>query len=204
MGGKLMTREDYEKIVTDRLVFGRPAAQIAEEIGRKDTVVFNVLKAFNITKEQDWPCAIAVLTNQNFPLSVFTWAGEKLGIDLPPSLEAAYNNRLAHARKAQAEREKAANAENIAAQQQDVMPADQPEPPKSEKPDNTSLYLLKLLEAINQQNELLEQLMDAVIPKYVGDLKDNINANCDSLFTQIKDNGDKLEAIKINSRKRGL
>ena len=46
--------------------------------------------------------------------------------------------------------------------------------------------------------------MDAVIPKYVGDLKDNVNANCDSLFNQIKDNGEKLEAVKINTRKRGL
>jgi len=204
MGGKLMTREDYEKIVTERLVYGKPATKIAEELGRKDTVVFNVLNAFNITKEQDWPRAIATLTNQNFPLSVFTWAGEKLGIDLPPTLEVAYNNRLAHARKAQAERENAAKAENTVAQQRDVMPAAQPEPPKPEKPDNTALYLLRLLEAINQQNELLSQLMDAVIPKYVADMKDNINANCDCLFNQIKDNGETLEAIKINSRKRGL
>lgn len=199
-----MTREDYEKIVTERLVYGKPATKIAEELGRKDTVVFNVLNAFNITKEQDWPRAIATLTNQNFPLSVFTWAGEKLGIDLPPSLEIAYNNRLAHAKKAQAERENAKKAENAVAQQRDVIPAAQPEPPKPEKQDNTALYLLRLLEAINQQNELLSQLMDAVIPKYVADMKDNVNANCDCLFNQIKDNGDRLEAIKINTRKRGL
>ena len=40
MGGRLMTNEQYDQIVSDRLVFGKPAKQIAEEIGRKETVVF--------------------------------------------------------------------------------------------------------------------------------------------------------------------
>ena len=204
MGGKLMNAEKYEKIVTDRLVFGKPAKQIAAELGIGETAVFTALSAFNDVKEQNWNHALAMLTNQNVRIGLFEWASERLGIELPQSLTAAYNQRLA--KMAQLNRERRARQKADEAPEPTVEPEEEPTPelPKPEKPDNTSLYLLKMLEAINQQNELLSQLMDAVIPKYVGDLKDNVNANCDTLFNQIKDNGDRLEAIKINTRKRGL
>lgn len=204
MGGKLMNAEQYEKIVTDRLVFGKPAKQIAAELGIGETAVFTTLSVFNDVKEQNWSHALAMLTNQNVRIGLFEWASERLGIELPQSLTAAYNQRLA--KMAQLNRERRARQKADEAPEPTVEPEEEPTPelPKPEKPDNTSLYLLKMLEAINQQNELLSQLMDAVIPKYVGDLKDNVNANCDSLFNQIKDNGEKLEAVKINTRKRGL
>ena len=193
-----MTAEQYEKIVTDRLVFGKPAKQIAQEIERKETVVFNVLDAFSVVKEQDWNRAIALLTNQNFPLAVFNWAGERLNTQLPPSLEAAYNQRC--------EKNAKINRERYAKQKgkETPPPVEAPPQPVEKKEDNTVLYLLELLKAVKEGNELLSELMDAVIPKFVADLKDNVNANCDSLFNQIKDNGDRLEAIKINTRKRGL
>lgn len=204
MGGKLMNAEKYEKIVTDRLVFGKPAKQIAAELGIGETAVFTALSAFNDVKEQNWNHALAMLTNQNVRIGLFEWASERLGIELPESLKAAYNQRLV--KMAQLNRERRARQKDGEAPEPAEEPEEEqkPETPKPEKPDNTSLYLLKMLEAINQQNELLSQLMDAVIPKYVGDLKDNVNANCDSLFNQIKDNGEKLEAVKINTRKRGL
>ena len=84
-------------------------------------------------------------------------------------------------------------------------PEQSPEPqPEPKKEDNTGLYLIKLLEAVNRQNELLEQLYDVVIPKWVGDMKDNVNCNSDVLSQSLKRIDDKLEAIKINVRKRGL
>lgn len=194
-----MTAEQYEKIVADRLVFGKPAKQIAQELERKETVIFNVLDAFGVVKEQDWNRAIALLTNQNFPLSVFTWAGEKLGVELPPSLEAAYKQRCERAAKMSRER--------YAKQKAEKEPAPEPAPepkPEPKKEDNTALCMLKLLEAVNRQNELLEQLYDVVIPKWTGDMKDNVNVNADMLNRSLKRIDDKLEAIKINVRKRGL
>ena len=193
-----MNAEQYEKIVTDRLVFGKPAKQIAQEIERKESVVFNVLDAFGVVKEQDWNRGIALLTNQNFPISVFNWAGEKLGVELPPSLESAYKQRCEKSAKASRERYAKQKDKEV------PPPVEAPTKPVEKKEDNTVLYLLELLKAVKEGNELLSQLMDAVIPKYVADMKDNINANCDTLFNQIKDNGDRLEAIKINTRKRGL
>lgn len=193
-----MTAEQYEKIVTDRLVFGKPAKQIAQELERKETVVFNVLDAFGVVKEQDWNRAIALLTNQYFPISVFNWAGERLGVELPPSLEAAYKQRCE--KNAKISRERYAKQKG----KETPPPVEAPPQPVERKEDNTVLYLLELLKAVKEGNELLSQLMDAVIPKYVADMKDNVNANCDTLFNQLKDNGDKLEVVKNNTRKRGL
>jgi len=204
-----MNTADYEKIVTDALVFGKPVKQIAVELERKDTVVFNVLNAFNATKEQDWDRAVTLLTTQNFPLSVFTWAGEKLGLELPPSLEVAYKQRCERAAAMSRERYAKQKAEKEPAPKPAPKPAPEPVPesepePEPKKEDNTGLYLIKLLEAVNRQNELLEQLYDVVIPKWTGDMKDNVNVNADMLNQSLKRIDDKLEAIKINVRKRGL
>ena len=201
MGGRAMNTEMYEKIVTDALVFGKPVKQIAAELERKDTVVFNVLSAFNATKEQDWDRAATLLTTQNFPLSVFTWAGDKLGIALPPRLEVAYKQRCERAAAMSRERYAKQKAEKEPAPVQTPEPLPEPEPKKE---DNTALCMLKLLEAVNRQNELLEQLYDVVIPKWTGDMKDNVNVNADMLNQSLKRIDDKLEAIKINVRKRGL
>lgn len=196
-----MNTADYEKIVTDALVFGKPAKQIAQELERKETVVYNVLDAFGVVKEQDWNRAIALLTSQNFPLSVFTWAGEKLGVELPPALEVAYKQRCERAAAMSRERYAKQKAEKEPAPVQTPEPLPEPEPKKE---DNTGLFLIKLLEAVNRQNELLEQLYDVVIPKWTGDMKDNVNVNADMLNQSLKRIDDKLEAIKINVRKRGL
>lgn len=193
-----MNTADYDKIVTDRLVFGKPAKQIAEEIGRKDSSVFNVVSAFNAVKDQDWNRCIALVTNQGLPLSLMSWAGERLGIEIPPSVAAAYEER----KKAAAQLSREAYAKQKG--KETPPPVEAPPQPVERKEGNTVLYLLELLKAVKEGNELLSQLMDAVIPKYVADMKDNVNANCDTLFNQLKDNGDKLEVVKNNTRKRGL
>lgn len=197
MGGKPMNNELYEKVVTDRLVFGKPAEQIAKDIERTDSTVYCVVKAFEAVRDQDWGRAIEQLSNHNTPLSPYEWAAKKLGIELPASLGTAYEERMRKAATAKRElKERRA--------QQEAEKATEPikEAPKPE--DNTALYLLKLLEAVNKQNELLEQLYDVVIPKWTGDIKDNINCNCDVLSQSLKRIDDKLEAIKINVRKRGM
>ena len=64
-----------------------------------------------------------------------------------------------------------------------------------------TVYFCRLLEEIQKQNELLAQLLDVVIPKYVSDIKDNINANSDAQTQALKPI---LETIATNTRKRGL
>ena len=76
----------------------------------------------------------------------------------------------------------------------------EPEKPATEG-KNESVYFCRLLEEIQRQNELLEQLIDVVIPKYVSDVKDNLNANFDAQTAEIKKG---LDAVAANTRKRGL
>lgn len=78
---------------------------------------------------------------------------------------------------------------------------EQPKEPAAKQ--NEELYLVKLIEALVKQNELIEQLMDVVLPKYVGDLKDNINANTDLMSERLKNCESRLEKIAVNTRKRG-
>ena len=197
MGGKPLNSELYEKVVTDRLVFGKPAAQIAKEIERTDSTVYCVVKAFEAVRDQDWDRAIEQLSNHNTPLSPYEWAAKKLDIELPASLGTAYEERMRKAVTAKRDlKERRAS--------QETEKAEEPIKEEPKKEDNTALYLLKLLEAVNKQNELLEQLYDVVIPKWTGDIKDNINCNCDVLSQSLKRIDDKLEAIKINVRKRGM
>ena len=196
----MTTVEKYEKIITDRLVFGKPIKQITAELECSNTFVFNVVNVFNATKEQDWNRAQALIANQAVPLMAFEWAAERLGVKLPPILSQVYEERKARIR----ERDRAKTQQK----KDDVQPEEQPQKPeceqKAEKSDNTGLYLIKILETLAKQNELLEQLMDVVIPKNVQDVKDSLNANSDMLRDGIKDCKDTLEGIKINTRKRGL
>ena len=76
--------------------------------------------------------------------------------------------------------------------------------PPAQQDDNNRLFFIRMLENMVKLNELMEQLMDVVIPKYVGDMKDNLNVNADVICERLKNCEDKLEAIKANTRKRGL
>ena len=193
------TREKYEKVITDRLVFGKPVKQITTELECSSTFVFNVVNVFNATKEQDWNRAQALIANQAVPLMAFEWAAERLNVTLPPILSRVYEERKARVR----ERYRANVQQEKDVEQQEEQPQKQ-EKEEDKRSDNTGLYLIKILEALARQSELLEQFMDVVLPKNVQGLKDSINANSDMLRDGIKDCKDTLEGIKINTRKRGL
>ena len=202
MGGKALNSEMYEKIITDRLVFGKPATQIAQSLEKNAASVSAVVQAFEGVRDSDWDKCIQVINAYKAPLSLFAWAAQRLDTELPPTLEAAYEERKARKREYDLQKRQQAETPKAApAPASEFEPIPEPEPKKE---DNTGLYLIKLLEAVNRQNELLEQLYDVVIPKWVGDMKDNVNCNSDVISQNLKRIDDKLEAIKINVRKRGL
>ena len=91
-----------------------------------------------------------------------------------------------------------------AAKMAEAQKAPEPVLPPASQDDNNRLFFIRMLENMVKLNELMEQLMDVVIPKYVGDMKDNLNVNADVICERLKSCEDKLEAIKANTRKRGL
>lgn len=179
------TINDYEQIMLRR-AYGMGNNAIARDLELAPNIVSGVLNAFDAVKAANWDRCCELITKWRLSLELFKWAASKTGVELPEAVISAYKNRLS------ADKEKAASKK--------------PVEPISDRitTENERIFTLKMLEYMAKTNELLEQFMDVVMPKYCGDLKDNVNANCDIICERLKSCEDKLEAIKANTRKRGL
>lgn len=191
MARKTMTKADYEKIINGRLIFGKSVGKVAEEIDCGEDTVTAVTNAFTACQRRDWKRAAELIEKRRQSLDMFAWCCEKLEIEMPRELRDAYE------RACEANRQY-----NLARNQKKAAVKQEPDPPAPAT--NDALYFCKLLEALNRQNELLTQLMDVVLPKWIGDLKENNNVNTDLLNKQLQLIDQKVECIKVNTRKRGL
>lgn len=189
MGRKLGV-EDWEKIVLNR-AFGMNNAKNATDAGVSTASVTSTLAAFDATKERDWAKACNVITTYDTTLEVFEWAAKKTGTTIPATVKAAYDKWLDERRQKR--------LADVKQQEAATAPAE-----KSQDDINTIKAIMMLMQTVSKQNELLESLMDVVIPKYVGDIKDNLNANFDVLNQSAKGCEDRMEGIKIALRKRGM
>ena len=179
------TVNDYEQIMLRR-AYGMGNNAIAKDLGLAPNIVSGVLNTFDAVKNSNWDRCCELITKWRVSIELVKWAASKTGVELPETVISSYNDRLI------ADRAKKANK----------TPAE-PAPDRITA-ENERIFTLKMLEYMAKTNELLEQLMDVVMPKYCGDLKDNVNANCDIICERLKNCEDKLEAIKANTRKRGL
>lgn len=204
---KKINESDFERIILSHM-FGMKKRAIAEEIGCGTATVERVLKAYEIVKTEDTEAAMDY-AKHGYSVNYLEYAAKKFGTVVPQQVievanaykeeQAAMQRERTAAKKKPAE-ESLPVEENLPA---DVHIVAEPykELPKAQ--NNDILYLCKILEALAKTNELLETLMDVVIPKYVNDLKDNINVNADILSEQLKNSDAKLEKVVINTRKRG-
>ena len=186
MARKQLKREDYERIVTERLVFGTTIEKVAELVGCGQTSVVNVTTGFKAVQDKDWQRVIGMIARKECPFEAIRWAAEKCGTELPGNVMAAWENMYGVPKK----------------------PAPAPAPPAQTPaaPDHweeIKFLLQTLIGAVKQQNELLEQLYDVVLPKWVGDIKDNVNVNSDQQTQALKRIESLVEAVKINTRRRG-
>ena len=186
-----LTPAEWEKIVINR-AFGMSTEENAKAMELTRSGVRNVLNAFDCVKEQDWARACNLIVSRTMNIEVFKWSAEKCGVELPEIVVKAYEDYKA---KRRAEK---------AAKMAEAQKAPEPVLPPAQQDDNNRLFFIRMLENMVKLNELMEQLMDVVIPKYVGDMKDNLNVNADVICERLKSCEDKLEAIKANTRKRGL
>lgn len=189
--GKKLGPAEWEQIVMNR-TYGMNNAKNAETVGVSTASITSTLAAFDAVKDQDWAKCCNIIVTYDTGIEVFNWAGQKTGRQIPPIIQQSYEKWREEKRR----------------QNLDALKAKEEQEKKSEpvKPqtDKTALMLGQIKAALDKQNELLESLLDVVIPKYVGDLKDNINVNCDVLNQSAKSCDDKLEAIKLAFRKKGL
>lgn len=186
MGEKIrLSKEEMEGIVYKRNVFHSPISELSVMYNRSDTTISACLKAFDLVRDAAWEEAAHAIGEKSIPNYMLQWAAEYLNAIVPDAVNEAYKRTL---EKQRAERAALKKPQN------ETAPI---------KQDNDKLYFIKILEALIKQNELLESLIDVVIPKYVCDLKDNLNVNTDILSEHSKKQSNLLEAIKVNTRKRG-
>ncbi len=191
MGLKLKA-EQYECIVTERLAFGTPVEKVANMLNCGKTSVNNISAMFKAVQDGDWDRVCKIISQRQCPFDAIQWAADKCGVELPQKVLDEWE--IVYAPKPETPPKPAPE------------PAPEPAPPLP-PPDHWAegkVMLQTIVKALNQQNELLEQLYDVVLPKWVGDLKDNFNVNSDQLHQALKRIEDMTEAIKINVRKRGM
>lgn len=189
MGAKRnsINEEMFERIIVDYL-FGKEPRQIAQYMDISKDTARRIVLAYEIVKGEDWNAALAYVKN-GYRLKYLEWATRRKGITLPQEVVKAYDEFLA--------------SRNTAEPKEPEQIEIDTNPCVLEPNGNDGLYLVKVLQALNKTNELLEQLMDVVIPKYVVDMKDNQNANADIISERVKKCEERLEKVAVNTRKRG-
>ena len=212
--GQKISEEVYEQIVTEAVVYGRAHREIAEKVGLNKSTVTTTVKAFSCVRDKNFIELIDTVRSGCASYYAALWAAKKLNVSLPKqAIDEAYED-LCKRQREQAARRYTAKKKAKEPAPQPVQEAE-PETPLSEKTDsqetqreipswNERLYLCKIIESLVQQNELLTQLMDNVLPHWTADIKDSINVNCDVIAGELKTCKEALDAIRCNTRKRGL
>ena len=135
-------------IVTDYYVFGKSQATIADEQGVGATTVLGIVRAFDAVRNEDWDKCIQ-LYNAGVSAYFLQWSAKRLDKKLPEKVE----NTLSEKKR----KEAAAN--------------------NSKSKENENVYFIRVLEELMKQNELMQQLIDVVIPKYTEDTRVAIMKN---------------------------
>lgn len=178
--------EDWEKIILHH-TFGKSNSEIAEIIGVTDQAISRTIRVFDYVKAEEWDKLCEVHRINNVSGKLMEWCAEKTGKTIPEDIKGRLEDIARDWRMKDAQRLKAT--------------------PEAKQPDengNEDLYMIKILERLAKLEEEHEQLMDVVIPKYINDLKDNINANTDVTCERLKEIAMILEKIAKNTRPRGM
>lgn len=187
MRNKNLTQQELDSILFHRAL-GLSYKQIAEKLEISEQSAQNVIDAFEAVKEEDWARCCNLIVKRVMGIKAFRWAADRLGKEIPQVVETAYQEDLDKRNEANAKKKAEA-----------PLPA---APPAAGV--NEQVFFQRILEEMMRRNELLEQLMDVVLPKYAADLKDNINANSDVLCGEIRKCAELLDTINVKLRKRGM
>lgn len=188
--GRRLNAEIWEKILINR-TYGRTISAIAQEFEVSNTAVTSTLAAFDAVKDEDWAKCCNLIVTYDMAVDVFEWAAQKTGKKIPEVIPQAYEKWKEDRKKRRTPAEKKPEAAPVPA-------------PAADHWEEEKLLLGQILHELRQHNELMEQLYDVVFPKWSGDVKDNVNVNCDLINQSLKRIEDKVEAIKINFRRKGM
>ena len=187
-------RERFKEIITRRLVMNESCETIAADMGLTPQAIANQVRAFNYVKAENWELLISAINrNKSLGESAIKLSAELCGKTIPDEVLYAIDERSLRNREARKK-------------EPETVQSNEPESEQEKKEPGTptdGFFFIKILEALNAQNELLTQLMDVVIPKYTCDIKDCLNVNADLLCERLKSIEGHAEKVSYNTRKRG-
>lgn len=210
---KKISLEEFQKVVTARFLYDETYGQIAFEMGLAADTVAAMCSTFTMLKNGETEELVKKLRRNHYSDSIVKLAAEALKMEIPADvLQAMAERRDAALAKRIAKRMVEEMGTSFVAEEKEgtssaveAAPSPQGEGKAPAEPKgNDALYFIRILEELHEQNQLLRDLLDVVIPKWAGDLKDNQNANSDVLAGLLREQGQALDAIRCNTRKRGL
>lgn len=207
---KKITREEFEKVITSAILLGKSSNKAAKDAGVGQPTAMGVIRVFELMRSGDLE-ALRKEAERSGKISrtMVALAAEKLGMEAPADVMQAINARMAkeleHRKGLKAKREYGLEPAGETKETPPSQPKAAATPPLAgEAKGNDAVYFIRILEELHQQNESLNDLLDVVLPKYVSDLKDNLNANADVIGQDLRGCLEELKAIRCNTRKRGL
>ena len=206
---KKISLEEFQKVVTARFLYDETYGQIAFEMGLAADTVAAMCSTFTMLKNGETEELVKKMRRSHYSDSIIKLAAEARKMEIPADvLQAMAERRDAGLAKRIAKKmvEEAGTAP-VAEEKEDTSSAAEAAPSpqgegkaQAEPKGNDALYFIRILEELHEQNQLLQDLLDVVIPKWAGDLKDNANANSDVLAGLLREQGQALDAIRCNTR----
>ena len=183
-----LSEEMYDKVIEQVLVLDRSLNDVKKMVGVDDTTAGRIVKTFQLVKAADWNRVIEMVSKGLTNPRHIEYAAKKVGFTVPDEVYMAHRAFL-----------DSQKVKNIKIKEQTIeppvieKPIEKPVTAKANDDANTAFYLTTLLCEIKRQNELLEQLMDTVLPKL-------INTNADIINERISKCEQFLDNIKYNTR----
>ena len=218
---KAISQEDIQLIVTDLYVRGTNFSLVSQMRNVSRTTVRNIKALVDGMRSENYAEVLSYMEKKaNMTDGLIRAVAEYMNIPVPEKIQKAMQSRSQKGKEARKKNEFGLDLieENTEAPAEET-PLAGPHPSDALTPSpcagkaveapaepkgNDAVYFIRILEELHQQNEYLKDLLDVVLPKYVSDLKDNLNANSDVLGTDLRGCLEELKAVRCNTRKRGL
>lgn len=187
-------RLDYEQVVFLCGLKGLTTAQAAEQVGAHPDTVQKLMRAFNLCRLREFQNLVSLIDSNTIDSGMIRWCFEYLDIGIPREVLDAFDRQKENKR-----------LRNLAEQKKSAAVAEPALPTSATDSAPVAaidpVYLIRIIENQNKEIELLQSLIDVVIPGWTQEIKKSNNSNSDMLYEPLKALNEKVEKMSCRLRK---